>query len=86
MVLAHCLRDRFERLGDIGDISEAISLFKRALADLPRTDPDWLECLHNLGTAFATRFRHVGDLADINQSLLILEEAAIFFLWVIQPS
>jgi tetratricopeptide (TPR) repeat protein len=69
------LRSRFDRLGDTGDISEAIPLFKQALTDLPRTDPNRAHRLQNPGNALAIRFRRSGDLGDINESVLMFEEA-----------
>ncbi|KAJ7909189.1 hypothetical protein B0H13DRAFT_1877942 [Mycena leptocephala] len=60
------------------DIGVAVSVSKQALALF--VDPvDRATCLHNSGGALQERFYRFGDLGDINESLLVLEDAVVFF-------
>jgi hypothetical protein len=54
--LANALRTRFEQLGDLDSLAEAINLHRQALALRPSRHPQRSRSLHNLANAVMTRF------------------------------
>ncbi|KAJ7771339.1 TPR-like protein [Mycena maculata] len=73
--LAKALHQRYERLGDVGDLDRSVSAFGAAVGLTPdgaRTKPLRLD---NLGNALCSRFERLGDLNDIEESVLKCEEA-----------
>jgi len=60
--LGNSLQSRFVRMGDLLDISEAISVQKRAVQLTPNGHPNLPSWLSNLGISFEFRFACIGDL------------------------
>lgn len=67
--LQSLLIERFQRLGDIADITKAISHGTTAALVAPEGDPNKLLILINLGDHFLERFNALGDVADLRQSV-----------------
>ena len=68
-------RCRFERTGDLIDISNAISAQQRAVHLTPDGHADMPDWLNNLGISFRCRFEHTGDLPDISSAMLVQQRA-----------
>ncbi|KAF5343629.1 hypothetical protein D9758_015445 [Tetrapyrgos nigripes] len=67
--LGNAFSCRFKRLGELGDIENAIH-FKRQAVDLtPDGHADKAYKLNNLGSAFSHRFERLGELADIENAI-----------------
>ncbi|TDL22044.1 hypothetical protein BD410DRAFT_803857 [Rickenella mellea] len=66
---------RFNLLGDIADINQAILYTERAVQLTPEGDLDMPSRLHVLGTSFFERFKRHGVVADIEQAVLTQERA-----------
>jgi tetratricopeptide (TPR) repeat protein len=68
-------RHRFERIGDLLDISQAISVQQRALKITPDGHASLPKQLNNLGNSFESRFNRTGDLADITEAVSAKQRA-----------
>jgi len=83
--LACSLLRRFERFGDITDLDNSIMALEDAVKIPPvelqgaiSLTPDRqvrLKRLANLGNSLRSRFNLLGDVADINRAILVVEEA-----------
>ncbi|KAG8718295.1 hypothetical protein FRC11_003598, partial [Ceratobasidium sp. 423] len=62
-------RNRFERLGELGDLEKAIEYQSRALALTPDGHPHLSMQLMNLGASHTNRFQHLGEMGDIEQAI-----------------
>jgi tetratricopeptide (TPR) repeat protein len=60
---------RFERTGDMQDISEAIRHQQRAVQLTPDGHADLPSWLNNLGNSFLRRFERTGDMQDISEAI-----------------
>ncbi|KZP20335.1 hypothetical protein FIBSPDRAFT_1044972 [Athelia psychrophila] len=60
---------RFERLADLADLENAITMEQQALALTPDGHPDKPARLTALGFSYDTRFERLGDLADIENAI-----------------
>jgi hypothetical protein len=70
------LSDRFEALGKITDINNAIERLEVGLALAPDDDPLKPEYLVLLGNAFKNRFQRLGDPEDIDNAIIRHRAAA----------
>ena len=66
---------RFQRTGDLPEISEAISTQQRAVQLTPGGHPDMPGRLNNLGIAFVFRFECTGDVSDLTEAISIHQRA-----------
>jgi tetratricopeptide (TPR) repeat protein len=70
------LRHRFQRLGQFGDISQAIALQRQSnLLHRVVDDEHFSRWLHNLGTSLAVRFSSLGDEDDLTEAIDCLDKA-----------
>ncbi|KAF8555898.1 hypothetical protein OG21DRAFT_784229 [Imleria badia] len=60
---------RFERLGELSDLEDAISRHKAAVDFTPESHPYKPTCLNNLGNVFLTRFERLGELNDLEDAI-----------------
>ncbi|EUC55398.1 aromatic di-alanine and TPR containing protein, partial [Rhizoctonia solani AG-3 Rhs1AP] len=61
--------DRFQPLGDLGDLEKAIEYESRALALTPDGHPRLPGRFANLGSSHSYRFKHLGDLTDLEKAI-----------------
>jgi tetratricopeptide (TPR) repeat protein len=66
---------RFQRTGDLSDLSEAVSLHQRAVHLTPNSHRDLPVQLNNLGNSFQSRFRRTGDLSDLAEAISVHQRA-----------
>ncbi|CAE6382601.1 unnamed protein product [Rhizoctonia solani] len=66
---------RFERLGELDDISKAIDYESQAIAITPVEDPSLPDKLGNLGATYSSRFEGLGDLCDLEKSIEYISHA-----------
>ena len=62
-------RRRFERTGDLDDISEAVQSQQCAVQLTPEEHPNLPALVYNLGTSFSRRFKHTGHLDDLSEAI-----------------
>ncbi|CUA73163.1 hypothetical protein RSOLAG22IIIB_10604 [Rhizoctonia solani] len=62
-------RNRFQRLGDLGDLEQAIQYESRALDLTPDDHPDLPRRLINLGVSHGDRFERLGELSDLEKAV-----------------
>ena len=67
--LANSFRARFDRLGDLSDLKQAISRHGDAVALTPDGHSDKPRCMNNLGNSFFIRFERLGELSDLEQAI-----------------
>src|SRR5262249_61289249 len=75
--VGEALRARFERVGDLADINEAVVIGRAAVAATPTDHPDQTKYLRSLGKALQARFERVGDPANANEALNAWRGAAM---------
>ena len=68
--LASCLRTRFECIGELKDLEEAVSSHKDALELIPDGRPTKPDFLNNLANSLVTRFHRLGEVSDLEQAIL----------------
>ncbi|KAF6745237.1 CHAT domain-containing protein, partial [Ephemerocybe angulata] len=68
-------RNRFDRTGDLRDISNALFAQRRAVELVPESNPALPRILNNLGISLRSRFERTGNLADIADATSSLEKA-----------
>jgi hypothetical protein len=73
--LATAVSTRFEQLGRVDDLEEAIICHRQALALRPHGHPNHPTSLNNLATAVATRFKHLGRLEDLEEAITCHRQA-----------
>ena len=73
--LGLALQLRFERVGALADLDEAITVGWGAVQATPADHPDRAGYLSNLGFALRVRFRRVGAQADLDQAITVGREA-----------
>ncbi|KAG8859271.1 hypothetical protein FRB91_008452 [Serendipita sp. 411] len=71
--LGTSLLTRFQRLGNVDDIDNAIMQLQAATNLTPDDHPDKPTYLNDLGTSLLTRFEHLGNLGDLDESLARLQ-------------
>jgi tetratricopeptide (TPR) repeat protein len=67
--LGNAFLTRFERLGELSDLEDAISRFRDAVDLTPHGHPDKPGRLNNLGNALLTRFERLGELSDLEDAI-----------------
>ena len=72
--LGNAFLARFQRLGETGDVDNAIKSFKDAVTLTPDGDPDKPAYLTNVGSSLA-RFKRFEEINNINVSISILKSA-----------
>jgi len=73
--LGNSLRCRFKHTGSDSDLSEAISVQKRAVLLTPDGHPDMPRHLNNLGNSIHSRFQRTGDPSDLSEAISIYQHA-----------
>ena len=66
---------RFERVGNLADLEEAISVQRRAIQLTPNGHEDMPGRLNNLGNSYQCRFEHAGELSDIEEAISLQQRA-----------
>ena len=79
--LGNSFQSRFERLGDIADLDEAITAQQQAVRLTPDGHPDKPAYLNNLGTSFHTRLRHQPDRCHFSSSHQYLLTICQVLIW-----
>ncbi|KAJ7114341.1 CHAT domain-containing protein [Mycena epipterygia] len=69
------LHDRFERLGDIGDLNDSVSALEKSVARTLSSHPIRARVLNDLGKSLLRRFEQLGNLDDLSNSLLVFGDA-----------
>ncbi|KAJ7465619.1 CHAT domain-containing protein [Mycena latifolia] len=67
--LGSVLCQRFERLGNLGDINQGRDLCEAAVRMTLEGHPDMPSRLNNLGISLCRRFDRLGDFIDLNESV-----------------
>ncbi|KAG6370030.1 hypothetical protein JVT61DRAFT_12549 [Boletus reticuloceps] len=67
---------RFERLGELSDLEDAISTLRDAVHLTPDGHPDKPSGLNNLGTSFINRFEHLGEPSNLEDAISLYPHAA----------
>jgi len=70
--------ERFERLGDLTDLQQAITILEELLRSISIWDYRYIRALGNLGTALWHRFNHVGELSDLEYAISRQRAAVVF--------
>ncbi|KIJ36003.1 hypothetical protein M422DRAFT_179904, partial [Sphaerobolus stellatus SS14] len=66
---------RFQRSGDLRDITEAIAAWQLVVEMTPKRHARLPNRLSNLGNLFLSRFKRSGDLTDINEAIAAQQRA-----------
>ena len=74
--LANSLRSRFEHLGELNDLDQAILKYREAIQFTVDGHPDRPGQLSNLADSFRTRFEHLSELNDLELAILQYSNAA----------
>jgi hypothetical protein len=74
--LGNSFQSRFERLGSLTDLEDAIRNKQKAVELTPNSHPDKPDWLHDLGIGILARFRLIGVLSDLESALSALSIAA----------
>ena len=74
--LVSVLLVRYHDLSDAADLEEAIQAGEEAVAGSPRDDADRRHRVFNLGNAFKALFDRSGRIADLDEAVRLLREAA----------
>jgi len=73
--LGNLFHSRFQRLGDIADLDEVITVKQQAVRLTPDGHPDKPGRLNDLGNAFQSRFERLGILADLDEAITVKQQA-----------
>ncbi|KAF5340523.1 hypothetical protein D9758_015816 [Tetrapyrgos nigripes] len=73
--LGIAFQSRFERLGELGDIENAIQFQQQAVDITPDGHASKASRLNNLGIAFQSRFERLGELGDIENAIQFQQQA-----------
>ena len=76
--LGNCFKVRFQRLGELSDLENAISTLRDAVDRTPHGHPDRPSRLSNLGCSFKARFNRLGQLSDLERAISTLRDAVGF--------
>jgi tetratricopeptide (TPR) repeat protein len=74
-ILGNALRTRFQQLGDLDSLAEAVELYRQALDLRPQGHPNRSSSLSNLASALQTRFAQLGDLASLAEAVELHRQA-----------
>ncbi|KZV59436.1 hypothetical protein PENSPDRAFT_595468, partial [Peniophora sp. CONT] len=69
------LQSRFERLGELDDLEQAIAAQRRAVELTPERHLDKPIWLSNLGRSLQSRFERLGELGDLEQAIVASRRA-----------
>ena len=72
--LADILYTRFEELGQMSDLEEALSLYRDALELRPQGHPDRALSLGNIANCIQARASRLGALADLDEALALYRD------------
>ncbi|KAF8552352.1 hypothetical protein OG21DRAFT_1416340 [Imleria badia] len=73
--LGNSLFSRFERLGELSDLEDAISRFRDAIGLISHGHPEEPTYLNNLGRFLVTRFERCGEPTDLDDAISMLRDA-----------
>ena len=73
--LANYLSSRYEQLGGIDDLNEAIVLGQDALSLRPPGHPDRSTSLSNIANYLFLRYRQLGGVDDLNEAIVLSRDA-----------
>ena len=73
--LALHLSDRYDQLGAMGDLEEAIVFDREALSLRPQGHTDRSSSLNNLANRLSTRYKQVGAMQDLDEAIVLDREA-----------
>ncbi|THU96590.1 TPR-like protein [Dendrothele bispora CBS 962.96] len=73
--LGNAFHNRFEHVGELGDIENAILAKQQAVDLTPDGHANKAAWLNNLGNAFQSRFEHLGELRNIENAILVNQQA-----------
>ncbi|KAG9092431.1 hypothetical protein FS749_015751, partial [Ceratobasidium sp. UAMH 11750] len=74
--LAKVLRSRFQRLGELEDLSDALKYQHQAVSLAPlEANPLSALYLNNLGSLYRTQFDRLGQLGDVNHAISLHSQA-----------
>ncbi|THU90058.1 TPR-like protein, partial [Dendrothele bispora CBS 962.96] len=73
--LGNAFTCRFEHLGELGDIENAILVHQQTVDLTPDVHAYKAGLLNNLGNAFSYRFRRLGELRDIENAIHVKQQA-----------
>jgi hypothetical protein len=73
--LASAVSTRFEQLGGMEDLEEAITCHRQALALRPHGHPNRSSSLNNLANAVFTRFQQLGGMEDLEEAITCHRQA-----------
>jgi tetratricopeptide (TPR) repeat protein len=69
------LWERYNRTGNLGDLEQAIALWREALQLTPATSPEQVNRLNNLGVVLYSRYERLGNLADLEEAICVFRQA-----------
>jgi tetratricopeptide (TPR) repeat protein len=73
--LGNNLRSRYERVGRLEDLEEAIRVTEQAVKVTPNGHPDLLKMLNNLGIELEKRYERIGRIEDLDEAFRVTEQA-----------
>ena len=73
--LPHDLRERFDQIGRLELLKEAITLNQERLKLWPANHPKRLVVLYDLGWALYRRFEQLGQHNDLDKAILLHQQA-----------
>ncbi|KAF6765337.1 CHAT domain-containing protein [Ephemerocybe angulata] len=73
--LGGMLCTRFQRSGELSDLTDAITLHQKGVKLTPRGHADLPAMLNNLGVSFTCRFERTGELSDIADAIAAHQKA-----------
>ena len=74
--LGSSLQGRFERLGEIADLHEAITVQEQAVGLTPDGHPGKSQCFNNLGASLRTWLRHQPDDVTLGRAISAYSQSA----------
>ena len=72
--LALCLSTRYDQLGAVADLEEAIVLNREALERRPQGHPDRSSLLNHLALSLSTRYNQLAAVADLEEAIVLDRE------------
>ncbi|KAJ7667241.1 CHAT domain-containing protein [Mycena rosella] len=67
--LATYFGERYQKLGHLQDLENALDNFRAAADLLPAGHPDLSSCLHDMALSLSDRFLRLGNIADLEEAL-----------------
>ncbi|VDC05860.1 unnamed protein product [Peniophora sp. CBMAI 1063] len=74
--LATRLRTRFELQDRVGDLTDAVTSYRRALDLTPESHHERTRRLNDLGTSLMERYRRIGELCDLEEAIVAYQRLA----------